>query len=126
MKQEKEITERIETFEDALMETGRPDVPEFNDIPEDLRAYFKAQYKAVVINEALNEVWKPDWSDRDQIKWIPYFDSVSPSGFAFYDSIYRSTNPYAGTASRLCFKTSTLAEYAGKQFLDIWKDLILK
>ncbi|MCL2651558.1 MAG: hypothetical protein FWD60_11115 [Candidatus Azobacteroides sp.] len=50
-----EVTERIKTFEDALKETGRPDVPEFSDVPEDLRDYFKAQYKEIVITDALNE-----------------------------------------------------------------------
>ena len=70
MKEEKkqEVTERIKSFEDALKETGRPAVPEFSDAPEDLRDYFKAQYKAVVITEALNEGWKADWNDSSQEK----------------------------------------------------------
>jgi len=124
--EKKEATERIKTFEDALKETGRPNVPEFSDVPYDLRDYFKAQYKATVITEALNEEWRTDWKDENQIKYIPLFWSKSPSGFAFYDTRNHCTNPRAGSAYRLCFRTRALAKYAGEQFLDIWKDLILK
>ena len=120
------VTERIKSFEDALKETGRPDVPEFSDVPEDLRDYFKAQYKAIVITEAINEGWKADWNDSNQEKYIPWFWSKAPSGFAFYCTDYGYAGPCAGCASRLCFRTIALAEYAGKQFLGIWKDLILK
>ena len=124
-KENQEVTERIKTFEDALKETGRPAVPEFSELPEDLRAYFKAQYKIVVIAEALNEGWKADWEDGGQQKFIPWF-YVSSSGFAFDDTYYYCSYPNAGHASRLCFRTRALAKYAGEQFLNIWKDLILK
>ncbi|SFL09642.1 hypothetical protein SAMN05216357_112108 [Porphyromonadaceae bacterium KH3CP3RA] len=121
----KDVTERVKTFEDALRETGRPSVPEFSDVPEDLRDYFKAQYKMVVIAEALNEGWKADWSDGSQKKWYPWF-YVSSSGFAFYDACYCYSHPAAGDGSRLCFKTEALARYAGKQFVQIWDDLLRK
>ena len=124
--EQKEVTERIKTFEDALKETGRPNVPEFLGTPEDLRDYFKAQYKAVVITEALNEGWKADWEDKNQEKYIPWFWTKSPSGFAFDGTYCYCTNPDAGGASRLCFRTRALAKYAGEQFLEIWKDLIFK
>jgi len=121
----KEVTERIETFEDAMKETGRLAVPEFSDVPEDMRDYFKAQYKMVVIAEALNEGWKADWSDGDQAKYYPWF-YVSSSGFAFDDASYNCSRPCAGCGSRLCFKTRELAEYAGRQFVQIWDDLTRK
>ena len=124
--EKKEVTERIKTFEDAQKETGRPDVPELSDVPEDLRDYFKAQYKAVVITEALNEGWKADWKNENQEKYIPWFWTKSPSGFAFDVACYGYSTPRAGDASRLCFRTRALAKYAGEQFLDIWKDLIFK
>lgn len=122
----KDVTERVKTFEDALRETGRPGVPEFSDVPEDLRDYFKAQYKMVVIAEALNEGWKADWTDGSQKKWFPWF-FVSSSGFAFYDThSFYCSSPGAGDSSRLCFKTEALARYAGKQFVQIWDDLLRK
>lgn len=121
----KDVTERVKTFEDAMAETGRPAVPEFSDVPEDLRDYFKAHYKMVVIAEALNEGWKADWKDGSQKKWFPWF-FLSSSGFAFGDTIYDYSNPNAGDCSRLCFKTEALARYAGRQFVQIWDDLLRK
>lgn len=121
----KDVTERVKTFEDALLETGRPGVPEFSDIPEDMRDYFKAQYKAVVIAEALNEGWKADWTNGNQEKWFPWF-YVSSSGFAFHVTTYYCSPPAAGDGSRLCFKTEALARYAGRQFLQVWDDLLRK
>ena len=117
------ITNRVKTFEDAMAETGRPAVPEFSDAPEDLRDYFKAQYKMVVIAEALNEGWKVDWSDGDQKKWAPYFSTSA--GFAFRGTVYSYSNPNSGDGSRLCFKSKELAEYAGRQFMDLYKGFIL-
>jgi hypothetical protein len=126
---EKEVKEnviiRIKTFEDAMKETGRPEVPEFLDVPEDMRNYFKAQFKIIVIAEALNEGWKADWEDDSEPKYYPYF-YMSSGAFVFHYTIYYCSYAYAGDGSRLCFKTRELARYAGEQFLDIWTAIIQK
>ena len=116
---------RIKTFEDAIKETCRPEVPDFSNLPEDLREYFKAQYKIIVIAEALNEGWKADWNDSNQYKYYPYF-YMSSGAFVFTDTYYDCSHAYAGYGSRLCFKTRVLAKYAGEQFLDIWTVIIQK
>lgn len=122
---ELQITEQIKSFADAMKATGRPDVPSFSEAPEDMRAYFQAQYQMLVIAEALNEGWKPDWDNDDELKWRPWF-WMSSSGFAFCDSYYDDSTASAGSSSHLCFKTAALAEYAAKQFIDIWKEIQLK
>jgi hypothetical protein len=130
------ITEKIKSYEDALKVTGRPtfhqllniSVSEVNDNEdgeENVLVYLENQYKAVVIAEALNEGWKPDWKNASEQKWFPYF-RVSSSGFAFCGSVCVSVTPSAGGASRICFKTGELAEYAGEQFLKIWEKIITK
>ena len=119
-----EIIEKIKTYEDALQATGRPDVPDFSALPEDMRKHFTALYKMVVIVEALNEGWKPDWNDSNERKCFPWF-WMSPSSFAFDDSRYAYVRAYAGSGSRLKLKSDELAEYCGKQFVDIWKDIQL-
>ncbi len=118
------IMDRVKTFEDALKETNRPDVPDFSCLPSDMRKYFEAQYKMLVITEALNEGWKPDWDNDDECKYYTWF-TMSPSSFAFVSSLYRYSFAHAGSGSRLKFKTRELAEYASKQFADIWKDIQL-
>ncbi len=122
-----DVTERIKTFEDAMNETGRPNVPDFSNLPEDMRRYFAALYAMTVIAEALNEGWKADWSDSDQCKYFPWFwwdNSLSPSRFAFRGTAYRHSSASAGDCSRLCFKTRAIAQYCGQQFIEIWNDIL--
>lgn len=121
--QNQDVRDRIKTFEDALEETGRPDVPDFSNVPKDMRTYFVAQYKMSVIAEALNEGWTPNWDNSTEYKWRVWF-KMSPSAFAFGGSRCGATD--AGGGSRLCFKSEALAIYCAKQFLDIWKDIQLK
>lgn len=116
------IMDRVKTFEDALKETGRPDVPDFSCLPSDMRKYFEAQYKMLVITEALNKGWKPDWDNDNEYKYYTWF-TMSPSSVAFNASNYDYSFAYAGSGSRLKFKTSELAKYAAEQFIDIWKDI---
>ncbi len=125
MKEEQKLIDGIKTFEDAQKATGRPNVPDFSNVPADLQKYFEAQYKLIVIVEALNDGWNPDWDNFNEWKYYPYF-VMSPSGFAFCGAGFWDSCSCAGGGSRLCFRTRKLAAYAGEQFLDIWKDLMLK
>jgi hypothetical protein len=119
-KENKKITDLVKTFDDARKLTGRPDVPDFSNLPTDMRKHFEAQYKMIVIAEALNEEWIPDWDNHNEYKYYPWFE-MSPSSFAFDASDYAYA--HAGSGSRLKFRTCELAEYAAKQFIDIWKDI---
>lgn len=121
-KENQKITELVKSFEDARNMTGRPDVPDFSNLPTDMRKHFEAQYKMIVIAEALNEEWIPDWDNYDEYKYYPWFE-MSPSSFAFGASAYVHATASAGSGSRLKFRTRELAEYAAKQFIDIWKDI---
>lgn len=123
--EKKEVTERIKTFEDAQRETGAPDTPEFNEVPEEVREFLKAIYQAAVITKALVGDWNPDWNDSSQRKWFPWF-RLSSGGFVFTDTHYDYSDAYAGSTSRLCFPTEELAEYAGRQFTDVYSRIILK
>lgn len=121
------ITDKIKSFEDAMNATGRPNVPAFVDVPEDLCEYFVAHYKMSVIAEALNDGWKADWNDESQCKYIPWFlNSGVSSGFAFDDTNYDYSIASAGNASRLCFAERELAEYAGREFIEIWNAILMK
>ena len=118
------IKEKIKSFEDAMEATGRKEMPDFSTFPEDMRKHFEALFKMVVIVEALNEGWKPDWEDGSEWKYYPWF-YMSPSSFAFYVSDCDSEHANAGSGSRLKLKSDDLAEYCAVQFLDIWKDIQL-
>ena len=118
------IIEKIKTFEDAMEATGRKEMPDFSSFPEDMRKHFEALFKMVVIVEALNEGWKPDWDNYCEYKYYPRFD-MSPSSFAFGDSDCDNVFAIAGSGSRLKVKSRELANYCGEQFKDIWKGIQL-
>ena len=81
-----------------------------------------AHLQLIIIAKALNEDWTPDWSDDDVYKYYPWFnmESSSAGGFVYCDSFNWNSVTYVG--SRLCFKSRELAEYAAKQFQNIYED----
>lgn len=114
------ITDRVKTFEDACQVLGmHPKAPFTGGESKDEAAYIKLK----TIARALNEGWTPDWTDSNQAKYWPYFDSYKPGvGFSCYDYVCWSTITYVG--SRLCYKSAELAKYAGTQFLSIYNDFL--
>ena len=154
------VTERIKTFEDACRELGtnHPLVLqyEFNYNAEggwndnaDTRD-FSAYLKLRIICAALNEGWKPKFTENEW-RYYPYFwlyteDEIKDmdddekqqrrlrstgdyqteyAGFASAYSYHAPSLTIANIGSRLCLKSDTLAVYCGKQFIDIWADFYL-
>lgn len=121
----------IKTFEDACQLLGiDPDDVLHAAHSEYLKndiVSINAYSKLIIIARALNDGWKPDWQDNDQYKHYPWFDMEkdknNPSGFRFYSVDCLCTTSCVG--SRLCFKNEELAEYAGKQFIDLYKDFMV-
>lgn len=118
------ITDRVKTFEDAYEIAGKPQKPDFNVCSVADRSFFENIWKMSIITMVLNEGWTADWDNDNESKYYPYF-YMSPSGFAFDVTCYDCTHALAGGGSRLCFRTSELARYAGEQFVDIWKAIQL-
>jgi hypothetical protein len=81
-----------------------------------------AHAKLIVIARAINHNVEPNWDDQNEYKYYPYFDMRSGVGFSLSFCGYCYSSTYVG--SRLSFRTREKAEYAGKQFLEIYKDLI--
>lgn len=116
------ITERVKTYEDACAEMGETPIDEEAMLAAGFTEDEITYRKLKTITKALNEGWYPDWSDGNEKKWMPWFKASS--GFAFCDTTYYDSYAHAGDASRLCFKTEALAEYAGRQFNDSYKKFI--
>lgn len=112
----------------------------------DIAAYLKLR----IIAAALNEGWEPTF-DNDECRYYPWFHSYTKEEYEELDEDekkkYRvfvrshfsacangglvcTVAYYAGSFSstsygvRLAFKTEELAEYCGKQFIDIWADFL--
>ena len=120
----KDIKERIKSIDDACKELGENDeeVMELFKLQEaGITSHILYTQMLVVIAKALNEGWKPDWTNGEWDKYFPWFTMGSPSGVGFsYDDCVLWCS-LSDVGSRLCFKSSELAKYAGKQFLDIYK-----
>lgn len=116
------ITERVKTFEDACEILGLDDVQiGVKGLDEDTKS-IEAYAKLTIIARALNEGWKPDWSDHSQYKYVAWFTHKSGLGLSYHDCDFWGS--CTGVGSRLCFKSRELAEYAGKQFEDIYRDYL--
>lgn len=113
------ITDRIKTFADAWEYCGKPEIPLIQGNEKQIE-YFIAVYQMSIICKALNEGWEPDWDNDSEPKYYPYFN-MSPSGFAFDDTLHDYAYAVAGCGSNFRLKTAELAKYCGKQFIDIWK-----
>lgn len=99
-----------------------------------------------VIVEALNEGWKPQFT-KGEWRWYAWYDLVSPEqiedmseeekcrvvgravsnanaygGLVYSYAYYVSANSSTYYGSRLAFKNEELAEYAAKQFGEIFAD----
>lgn len=118
------VTERIKTYEDACRELDIPLMPErCEHMTEDEMAY----YSLKVITKALNEGWEPDWSNRNQGKWYPWFEvtGTNPAGLSYSNTYSAVLAATANIGSRLCFKTEALAKYAGTQFIKLYEKYLL-
>lgn len=145
-----DVKERIKTFADAAKAVGIEDPEEwesgYSDVEPDILAYFKLR----IITKALNEGWEPKFIPGEY-RWAPYFllytkeeiekmnaetrarvvcrsssGANAYGGVSFAGACHDSAGVYAGIGSRLAFKSEELAEYAGKQFTEIYADFIFK
>lgn len=112
----------------------------------DIIAYLKLR----IIAAALNEGWEPQFSE-DEYRYYPYFylltkeeyeqlsdeekercvgrsygNADASGGLVCAHTGIGSAGSSSNFGVRLAFKTRDLAEYAGKQFVDIWADFVYK
>lgn len=113
---------------------------------DDISGFLKLR----IITAALNEGWSPDWANTDEDKYYPWFaiytkeeidnmddeeksrmvgrasysaDAYGSLAYLSADVVSTSSSTYNG--SRLAFKSRELAEYAGKQFGEIYADFLI-
>lgn len=124
-------TKLVKTFEEACEKLGlNPEhLPDFSMMPEKHRNALTAHAKLVIIAEALNDGWQPDWSNDDEYKYWPYFeiteDKNDPSGFGFSYTDYDYWDSSSDVGSRLCYSSRELSKYAGETFVDLYREYFL-
>ena len=123
--QPKNEMDRIKTFADAYDALGEEHllIKEHKNAAAigcsaDLGAYIDLR----IIVAALNEGWEPTFAE-DEERWYPWF-KINDGGVACAYASIDSSYSFSYNGSRLAFKSRELAEYAGKQFIDIYKDFL--
>lgn len=145
------VTSRVRTFNDAIEELGEAHeaVKAYRDIEwklgkehKDLLAYLKLR----IITEALNEGWKPQFTEGER-RWYAWYELLTKEEMDAMSDKEKEERRVVGRAdnnadangglvcayavnvssvthngSRLAFKSEELAEYAGKQFAEIYAD----
>ena len=161
-KDNRPVTERIKTFEDACNELGEdhPMVSVYDALVtrangeqslaewmgKDVVAFLKLR----IITEALNEGWHPKFTE-DEYRYYPWFyiytkeeydnfseeekrrcvgrannNANADGGLVYAGAGHASSYSYADHGARLAFSNRDLAEYAGRQFIDIWADFVFE
>jgi len=119
----------ITTFEKAcevLKLDAATVIPDFQFFPESDKQAMVDHAKLVIIAKAINGDWVPDWTDYDQYKYYPWFEMGSSSGVGFAYGDYATWLTGSRVGSRLCFETREKAEFAGKQFEELYKSYFVK
>ena len=149
-KDNRPVTERIKTYEDAWKSLGYENDPLLGKTPvdggEDIFAYLKLR----IIVAALNEGWEPQFT-TGEYRWYPWFylytqeeiDKMDEAkkkrlvlfgghahhgsycGLVSAHSAYAWSDSSSTFGSRLALKSEELANYCGKQFADIWADFVV-
>ena len=149
------VTERIKTFEDAVKATGMT-LPFYDNqlsyLPKDVVAYMKLRVIAAALNE-LHETTLDEFPKftTNEYRWYPWFYLYTQEeidkmyeekkkklwlfGGSSSDGAYcglasaNSSNAWsesdAGVSARLSVKSEALAKYFGQQFIDIWADYLI-
>lgn len=112
----------IKTFEDACAKLGiEAKLPDFSVLPEKHQKAMAAHTQLVIIAEALNDGWVPDWSNEDEYKYYPWFDLSE--GFEI-GNVYCICQDSL-VSSRLCFKSREIARYSVDQFKQLYQDYFI-
>ena len=147
------VTERIKTFDDACRELGRMSengdeiamglIQDWNNLKTkslELIAYHKLR----IIVYAINEGWSPkftsseyryynwfylytkdeldamDEDDRRRVVGRASYNAFASGGCVCAYAYHASSYSYTPVGARLAFKDRERAEYAGRQFAELW------
>lgn len=114
------IMERVSNFSDICKIAGVPkEVFIVVENESKISRSMKLAGKIMLISDVLNEGEDLDYTNQSQRKWYPWHKSEDGE-FSFYLSV----NDCWGTdvSARMCFKSEALSDFAGKTFLQEYRD----
>lgn len=121
----------INSFETACQKVGvdATVLPEVSMLPEKHRKSIIAYYKLIIIAQAINDGWEPNWNNSSEYKYYPWLyvkasdEKPSGSGLSYDDCGYVTS--FTTVGSRLVFKSREAARFFGETFTDLLTDYLL-
>ena len=131
------ITNRVKSYAEACKVLGIEPMDEDSMKAQGFRPDEIARRQLETITEALNEGWKPNWTDTNEYKFYPWFYiEVSEvqtegtygagAGLSCAVSSYAATSANANFGSRLCFHDRETARYAGRTFTNLYAQILIE
>ena len=136
----------VRVYQTLIARAGKTEQSLAEWMGKDVVAFLKLR----IITEALNEGWHPKFTE-DEYRYYPWFyiytkeeyDNFSEEekrrcvgransnanangGLVYSNANNASSSSSTNNGVRLAFSTRELAEYAGKQFIDIWADFVFE
>jgi hypothetical protein len=122
---------KVKTVEEAFVARGLDPVvmPDFSMLPEKYRQPLEDHFKLIIVVEAINDGWEPNWNDDDQEKYYPWLqveasDEV-PGGFGFSHASTYCGYSSTDVGSRLVLETHEAAIYVYETFPELYKSYFL-
>lgn len=120
----------IKTFEDACKALNiDATIPDFSASPAKHQKALAAHYRLVIIVEAVNEGWQPNWTDPNEYRYELWpdveEDATKPSGVGLSYDDFDYWHTFTIVGSRLCFKSRDVAYHTFETFKDLYEDYLL-
>lgn len=119
----KDIMKVVKNFDDILRISGKKleDIHPFKNPRTNKQKSQNAFARILLIEEVLNEGWIPDWNNKNEYKYYPYFEFRAHVGWVFCLCRRYYCVSFGSVAY---FKNSNLAIFAGKIFIEDYKEFL--
>lgn len=115
---------RIDSYEAACIDQGIQSITlsHFSFLPEEERVSAYAEHQMKTIIRSVNDHHKFDWNNTNEKKWYNWFKMGA--GFGVSRTRYDGWCSTSTVGSRFSFKDEKRAEYVGKNFTQIHKNIL--
>lgn len=117
---------KIKTFKNAckILKLDPWNLPEVSSIPDKYRQSVIAGYKLRIIFEAINNGWLPEWGNKIQLKYFPWF-VIGSSGFTIEGTGTSIDYTHTSVGTLFCTDTREKAIYIAEQFKQEYQEYLL-
>jgi hypothetical protein len=112
----------IKTYSEVCNKLGIKElsISDFQIFGNDATRMFNL-HKIKNLETLFNENWKPDWKNKSQYKYYPYFEINSSGGLVFVASYSDCSFFYGGVGY---YKDSKTSDHIGRYFKDVYENLM--